>query len=82
MSLVLHTDASASQYISLAQAAQQIPGRPSIQSVNRWSLRGVRGVRLRTIRAGGGVYTPAESVAEFLRELNESADERLAGDGC
>jgi hypothetical protein len=51
--------------------------------MHRWAHTGVRGgIRLRTIRSGGRVFTTQEWVEEFLAQLNTTDDERLADDGC
>lgn len=75
-------ESNASTYLSFAAASERIPGHPSISTINRWSLRGVKGRKLKVIRIGGRVFTTAEFISEFLNELNLTDDERLARDGC
>lgn len=57
----------------------EIPGRDGpvgVSTVWRWALRGVRGVRLRTLLVGGHRCTTADWVSDFVARLN--ADERVA----
>lgn len=69
-------------YISLSEAAKLFPRRPSLPTINRWSHKGVRGVKLQTIKSGWRVVTTADAVEQFLAELNTTADEKLSRDGC
>lgn len=46
-----------------------IPGRPHPTTVGRWATRGVRGIRLETVRIGGRLYTSAEAVQRFVAAL-------------
>tara|TARA_R110002072_G_scaffold107984_7_gene234531 strand:+ start:2621 stop:2863 length:243 start_codon:yes stop_codon:yes gene_type:complete len=49
-----------------------------IATLYRWSLKGVRGVRLCTVLVGGIRYTTRGSIAEFLQELNKGSGPSLA----
>lgn len=58
-------------FITLAQAARLIPGREpgrkiSIDSIWRWCIRGVRGVRLRSVLIGGRRFTTRQWLLEFI----------------
>lgn len=64
-------------YITLTEAANIAPGRPSANCIWRWCRRGVlsRGgerVRLQHVRIGGRVYTTARWLEEFGRRLAEA----------
>ena len=51
--------------ITLREAAQRLPGRPSISSLVRWS-RGLRdGRRLSTVKIGGRLFTSLEALQAF-----------------
>jgi hypothetical protein len=70
-----HSDISTllrEELLSLAQAAERLPNHPHISSVWRWCLRGIRGVRLKTILVGGRRYTTVAYLEEFVRHLTES----------
>lgn len=73
---------AATEYISLTEAAKLFPRRPSLPTINRWTNKGVRGVKLQTVKSGWRVVTTAEFVAQFLAELNTSDDAKLSLDGC
>lgn len=71
-----------STFIPLAEVAKQLPGRPHVSTLHRWTTKGVRGVKLETTRVGSRVYVTQEAIERFLAELNTSDDERLAHEGC
>lgn len=60
--------------VPLRDVPRLLPARPSgkrvhISAVYRWVQRGVRGVRLETIRVGGTTYTSREALQSFAEEL-------------
>lgn len=65
-------------YIPLTEAAQQLPGRPHVSTLHRWSHHGVNGTKLETVRVGGRVFVTQEAIERFLAELNKSDADRLA----
>lgn len=63
-----------SKYLTLGQAAQQTPGRPSAGTIWRWARRGIRArdgnvVRLKHIRVGGRVYTTEQWLQQFFEQV-------------
>jgi Protein of unknown function (DUF1580) len=64
------TDLLSEELLSLAEAAKRLSNHPHISTVWRWSLRGVRGVRLQTIAVGGRRYTTATYLEEFVAHLS------------
>ena len=55
-----------SDYLTLQEAARCVPGvKPHANTLRRWIVRGVRGLRLRAVHTGRW-YTTAEWVREFL----------------
>ena len=54
--------------------AQHLGNRVHPSTVHRWRLRGVRGVKLETILAGGIRYCSAESLIHFFEEITRAAD--------
>lgn len=69
-------------YITLSQAAQELPGQPHLVTLHRWATRGIKGVKLGTIRVGGRRLTTKEDIDLFLSRLNETDEERLVKAGC
>lgn len=61
---------SENRFLTLAQAAKLIPGRPSIPTVARWIYRGYKGVRLESWRSGRKRVTSVEAINRFLKEIN------------
>lgn len=60
--------------ITLADAAKLVPtrrgGRPcNVSCVYRWTLQGLKGVRLEFIQAGGTRCTSREALARFFQRL-------------
>jgi hypothetical protein len=47
-----------------------------VSTVYRYALRGVRGVRLRTVRLPDGLYTTFEAWNQFVRELTATNEPR------
>ena len=61
--------------ISLPQATKPTPGgRIHISTLHRWSLRGIRGVRLETVLVGGKRFTSREALDRFIAETTAVAD--------
>jgi len=63
-------------YITLSEAAQRTPGRPSVGTIWRWARCGIRTraghtVRLRHVRVGGRVYTTDAWLQDFFNEVAE-----------
>ena len=63
--------------LSLTQASQQsiLPQRrrgkrPHVATLYRWAQRGLRGVRLETIRVGGTLCTSVEAIQRFFERLS------------
>jgi hypothetical protein len=62
------------QTIPFAEAARRLPrlraGRPvSPATLWRWASRGLRGVRLETVRVGGTTCTSVEALRRFFARL-------------
>lgn len=60
-----------SPYISLAEAAAIVPGRPAVGTIWRWARRGIRSqtgskIRLRHVRVGGRIYTTETWLRDFF----------------
>lgn len=55
--------------LTLAQAARELPGKPSPSTVWRWCRRGVNGVRLEYRRVGRNIITNRAALQRFIDEL-------------
>lgn len=66
MSIDIHRE----RLLSLAQAARLLPSRPSPTTMWRWCTRGIRGVRLRSVKIGRSRMTSEEALQEFVSNLN------------
>jgi hypothetical protein len=70
---------SAETLLTMAQATRLRPlgrlGRPTHPStIYRWISRGVRGIRLESIRLGGTTYTSREALQRFADRLTTEPD--------
>ena len=63
------------QTLTLGEARDYFPGRPSTASLWRWCRHGLRGVRLEYVRCGRKIITSREALARFAHRLAE-LDER------
>ena len=68
-------DISAEHLIPIREVPHRLPPRPKgkcvhISAVYRWIQRGVRGVRLESIRVGGTSYTSVEALQRFASLLS------------
>jgi hypothetical protein len=61
-------------------AREAIPGGPvHVSTVWRWSLRGVRGVRLECIMRGGTRFTSRQAITRFLAATTAAASGQTVG---
>jgi hypothetical protein len=70
--------------LTLSAAAREVPNRDSGRGVNvstvwRWSLRGIRGVRLQTEMRGGIRYTSREALRRFFAATTAAANGESVG---
>ena len=54
--------------VSMSDAAKLFPGGVSVASIYRWADRGVKGVKLETIRYGSKRQTSVLAVHRFLKQ--------------
>lgn len=72
-------DSRKEHLLTLSAAARDIPNRNSGRGVNvstvwRWTLRGIRGVKLDTILVGGIRYTSHEAMQRFFAATTAAAN--------
>ena len=65
-------DHEAEEPIPFETCGQLIPGRPARCTTFRWTLKGVRGVKLETYVCGHKRFTTREAIARFIRAQNAS----------
>lgn len=63
-------DLLAEDLMTIEQAAKVFPHRPHIASIYRYKDRGLRGVKLETIRLGRAYYTSTQAVHRFIAATN------------
>ena len=65
-------DCDTENLVRFNEARSAFPGRGSIalQTLHRWRLRGVRGVKLETCLCGGLRMTSREAISRFLAAQN------------
>ena len=64
-------DVDTETLIHFAAAAREFPGRPvCIQTLHRWRLHGIRGVKIETCIIGGLRWTSKEAIARFIAAQN------------
>jgi hypothetical protein len=77
---VVSTDLSIDldELVPLSKAGCLFPGKPvHPNTLTRWRLHGVKGVRLRCYRVGARWYTSARWVGEFLAALDGQSSEAV-----
>jgi hypothetical protein len=67
-------DITQEKLISLLEARGVFPGRPSLCTLWRWRLRGVKGRKLESVALGGRIYTSLEAIERFARHQQGSTD--------
>lgn len=60
--------------LTLAEAAQRLPGRPHVSTLHRWRIRGVCGVRLCTTKVGGRRVVALSDLEDFLARVTAASD--------
>ncbi|MGD9719773.1 MAG: DUF1580 domain-containing protein [Pirellulales bacterium] len=67
-------DIATEHLLTLAEAAQLLPGRPSVSTLWRWRQKGVRGRRLETVLIGAKPYTSREALGRFAEQEGGDSD--------
>lgn len=75
--------------LTISEAARQLPTKVSNNAIWRWCTRGVRGVKLESVKIGGTRFTSSRALRTFLERCNEEdaaprldqVEEQLANDG-
>ena len=67
-------DLQAETVLTLADAARYVPRRRRgrkvhVSTLYRWAQRGIRGIKLETLRLGGGLVTSVEALQRFAERL-------------
>jgi len=64
-------DIASETLITLAQASERLPGRPSLCAIWRWRTKGIRGRKLECVVIGGRPYTSIEALARFAQHQGD-----------
>lgn len=66
--------------IPLSDVRNHLPGgwRPDLSTIWRWTLRGCRGVKLRTVLVGGRRFVETAALEEFIAALSAPAGAPVA----
>ena len=72
----MQIDLLSDDVLRLSEASKILPrGRHGkkihVSTLWRWSSRGVRGVKLETVRMGGLIYTSKQALQRFFGQLNQ-----------
>lgn len=62
--------------LSLKEAARELPKPVATSTVYRWALRGVRGLKLETVKIGAQLITSREAITRFITALNAETGAR------
>lgn len=65
-------DLTRDKLLTLPEASRYLPGNPHVSTLHRWRIRGVRGVRLETVRIGGRRFVSVAALAEFCDRVTAS----------
>ena len=73
----MRIDILSDDVLRLSEAAKILPRGRSGKKVHvstlwRWSSRGIRGVKLETVRMGGLIYTSRKALQGFFGQLNQT----------
>ncbi|MCA9217422.1 MAG: DUF1580 domain-containing protein [Planctomycetales bacterium] len=63
-------DTSTENLIPISKARDEFPQRPSLPTIWRWTLKGVRGSVLESVRVGGRRFTSREACRRFVEETS------------
>ena len=63
--------------VSVKQARELIPGRPDISTIHRWINKGLDGVKLKSVKAGGKRFTTKHWLNEFFAELSGATSQQM-----
>lgn len=68
-------DTATENLVALRDVPRCLPPRPNgkrlhISAVYRWTLRGLKGVRLEAVKIGGTTYTSQEAIQRFSERLS------------
>jgi len=65
-------DLGREQLIPISHAAKAVPGRGVHRStVYRWVMKGVNGIKLESVKRGGGRFTSREAIDRFIVAATE-----------
>jgi len=71
-------DLTQEELVPIRNVPKHLPPRPTgkrvhISAVYRWLLRGIRGIRLESLKIGGTTYTSKEALQRFADRLSNTS---------
>ena len=70
-------DVSRAELIPISDAAAEVPGRGVHRStIYRWVIKGINGVKLESVKRGGGRFTSREAIVRFIAANSEAMPNR------
>jgi len=69
-------DTTRETLLTVKQARKVLPSRPSINTIYRWFWKGVRGIKLESIRVGGRIFTTKEACERFIHASSKRPTEK------
>lgn len=75
-------DITCEQVVTLTQATRHVPARrkgkkPAVSTMYRWSMGGVRGIKLETLMVGGTRCTSVQALQRFFERITAATDGTL-----
>lgn len=64
------------KYLTLAEAAERLPGQPSVSTLHRWRTRGVNGVKLTMRKIGGRRAVKISDLEAFIDATTAASDRK------
>ena len=73
-------DLTQEELVPIRDVPKHLPPRPTgkrvhVSAVYRWLLRGIRGIRLESLKIGGTTYTSKEALQRFADQLSSPTHE-------
>jgi hypothetical protein len=74
-------DVTNEQLLPIRDVSRQLPARPNgkrlhVSVIYRWTMRGIRGIVLESVRIGGTRYTSREALQRFADRLSNPSTDR------
>lgn len=68
----IHLDPTDPDLLPLSELVKQLPARPSPPTLHRWTYKGIRGTRLRTVKVCGRHFSTEAALKEFIMAIQNT----------